>query len=94
MQLTLDQEDINNAPEAVRSWLAKFINVPTPPKPAPDTPLQAPAIEQVIEAAMKLLESKGEDVLQEVLNKVGVDRVKNCPADKRAELLAEIAVHA
>jgi hypothetical protein len=52
------------------------------------------SVSELLNKAVELIESKGEDVLAEILKKLGIDRVKNCPEDKRAALLAEIAIHA
>lgn len=60
---------------------------------APDAP-PAPDIKHVLEKALELIESKGEDVLAEILQHLDIRRVKECPEDKRAALLAEIAIHA
>ena len=51
-----------------------------------------PSMLEVMEKAVGLLESKGEDVLKAVLDKVGISRVKECPPEKLADLLAEISV--
>jgi hypothetical protein len=56
--------------------------------------VEPPAMEELLSRATALLEAKGTDVLKTVLANVGIKRVKDCPADKRAALLAEIAVHA
>ncbi len=56
--------------------------------------VKQPSVDELLELAVELIEKKGEDALKAVLDKVGVKRVKECPVDKRAELLAEIAVHA
>jgi len=48
--------------------------------------------EDVLSKAVALIEAKGEDALKAVLSKFGVARVKECPAEKRADLLAEIAI--
>jgi hypothetical protein len=58
------------------------------PKPEPPDPAV------VLKKAIELVNAKGEDVLAEVLKNVGIARVRECPEDKLADLLAEIAVHA
>ena len=53
-----------------------------------------PDIKEVMSRAVELISAKGEDVLAEILQKLEIRRVKECPEDKRAALLAEIAIHA
>lgn len=109
MQIIVSPEDIQQAPDAVQAWLNDQLfggqqsvsaahqarpieGKPTKVEAAPDPPI--PSADELLETAVSLIESKGEDTLAKVLEKVGVRRVKECPEDKRAELLAEIAIHA
>lgn len=51
-----------------------------------------PNMNDVLKAAVSFMEAKGEGELQAVLKKVGVARVRECPPEKLAALLAEISV--
>ncbi|QEF98180.1 hypothetical protein Mal15_22280 [Stieleria maiorica] len=64
-----------------------------PADPEPEE-INPPTMDELLEAASSLLEQKGTPTLKKVLAKVGIERVKECPEDKYAELLAEIAVYA
>lgn len=58
-------------------------------KPEPAKPI---AIEKVMDAASSYLSAKGNDALKAVLAKFGIARARECPEDKRAEFLAEVAL--
>lgn len=103
MQIILDSKQIRHAPDDVRIWLAGHIGlyaIEDGPDLAEqvndDQPVSEPTpeIKEVLSRAKELIDSKGEDALSAILKKLGVDRVSECPEDKRAALLAEIAVHA
>lgn len=51
-----------------------------------------PNMNDVLKAAVAFMEARGEGELQAVLKKVGVARVRECPPEKLAALLAEISV--
>ena len=59
------------------------------PQPADENDL--PGLDEVMEAAVNLVKSKGEDCLAGILKDMGVSRVRDCPADHLAELLTRIA---
>ena len=104
MQIVLTREDVDSAPEPVMDWLVErmgFVSSSskdskTKPKDKQKaTPeVDVPSVKEVMNKAVELIESKGEDVLAEILKKLDIRRVKECPEEKRAALLAEIAVHA
>lgn len=60
-------------------------------KPVAKQPV--PEMRDLLERAVRLIESKGEAALSDVLKKVGIARVKECPEEKRAALLTELAIH-
>ena len=66
--------------------------VETPSEESPKD--EPPKMSDVVEAAVNLIESEGEDALAEVLKKLGLARVKECPDERLAELLAGIATRA
>ena len=101
MQLLITTDAINSAPAEVKNWLLEqlFGKPPTPVQPDTsviDSPKgESPhSMDQILDRARQLLEAKGEEALSEVLKKVGIRRVKECPEEKYAELMAELAVHA
>lgn len=51
-------------------------------------------MKDVLEKAVAFAEAKGPELLKQILTKLGIKRVKECPQDKFAALLAEIAIHA
>jgi len=57
------------------------------------TPNGKPEVDlnQVMTAAVRLLETKGEEALSNVLKEVDVRRVKECPPEKLADLLTAIS---
>ena len=59
------------------------------PKPEPEPP----SMDDIMAKATAVLEEVGTDTLKLVLQRVGISRVKECPVEKRAQLLAELAVH-
>lgn len=60
----------------------------TPEKPAePEVSADA-----VMAAAQKLIDARGAESLGAVVKAMGISRVSACPADRRAELLAKLAV--
>lgn len=62
------------------------------PKPEPKPEVLPPSIEAVMEAATSYITANGTDSLKAVLSKFGISRARECPADKRAEFLAALAV--
>lgn len=108
MQLLVNPSDITEAPVEAKQWISKSLGLaitPPPADPKPkagakakkqkdETPVEEVTRELVIEAATELMKSKGTEVLKSVLKKLKVDRVGDCPDDKLADLLAEIATHA
>jgi hypothetical protein len=106
VQLVVTSEDLQAAPSNVRDWLigrlapvsaerakeSKASNKQV--KQSTETPTTTPpTMKEIMDKAVSLIESKGEDTLAEILKKIGVERVKECPEEKRADLLAEIAIH-
>ena len=52
-----------------------------------------PTKKEVLAKAKELIDLAGEEALVEALAKLEISRVSECPDDKLADLLAEIAVH-
>ena len=108
MQIVFTTDDFQSAPPEVHSWISERLGfAPEPAKVTkPSTKKAAKSksaqtkeptkitLKEVMDRAVELIEAKGEDTLAEVLKNVGIDRVKECPEDKYADLLAEIAIHA
>lgn len=72
---------------------------PVESSPAKEVATSAPAepavaMDKLLSTAATVLESSGTEVLKTVLNRMGLSRVKECPPEKRAALLAELAVYA
>lgn len=73
------------------------------PEPAPEpaskpvvdsSEKDRPTIEHLIQRATELVDAKGSpETLLSILSKLGIPRVTECPPDRIAEVLAEIAVH-
>jgi len=63
------------------------------PAPAPTNGTVSPTMDELLQRATNVLEAGGTEVLKSILAKVGISRVKECPPDKRATLLAEMAIH-
>lgn len=66
----------------------------TKPVEEPKAEAGPPTVEEVLQRAVALIESSGEEALKTILEKLGVASVRKCPDEKRAALLAEIATHA
>lgn len=106
MQLIITTDDIKTAPSQVRDWLLSSLQIPESVAEADSKPARKaksksttekttskPSLQEVMDKAVELMEAKGEDALASVLEKMGVKRVKECPEDKLAELLAEISIN-
>lgn len=67
------------------------------PKPEPKVESQEtdqPTIEYLVQRATELVKEKGSpEIVLAVLSKLGIPRVSECPPDRIAEVLAELAVH-
>ena len=59
-----------------------------------ETKPESPSLGEVMDKAIALMKDKGEEELAEVLKKLGIRRVKECPESKLADLLTEIAIRA
>lgn len=109
MQLLVNPSDITEAPVEAKQWISKSLGLATtasPPaepkakssgkakKSKPEEPAEEVTRELVIERATELMKSKGTEVLKSVLKKLEIGRVGDCPDDKLADLLAELATHA
>ena len=107
MQITLTPEEIAAAPAAVHQWLTQIMGVPpAKPKtrkkkdPPAEVAEEAPAeIEEaeppkhsdVLSAAGKFVESKGEEDLVAIFADLGLKKLSDCKPEQRAELLTRMA---
>ena len=100
--LLLTKEDITNAPTEIQTWLLGVIGVRTPTVARTDSPetttpnetAEQPGKEEVLRRAADFLKSNdgGTAKLKAILDEMGIARVKECPDERLAELLARIAV--
>ena len=100
--LLLTKEDITNAPTEIQTWLLGVIGVRTPTvartvspeTTTPDETTEQPGKEEVLRRAADFLKSNdgGTAKLKAILDDMGLARVKECPDERLAELLAKIAV--
>jgi hypothetical protein len=65
-----------------------------PAKPvAPEKPAEPEVTaDAVMAAAQKLIDARGAESLGAVVREMGITRVRDCPPERRAELLAKLAV--
>jgi hypothetical protein len=104
MFIAIAVREIREAPAEVQHWFAErltstesaeadlqsFTDTSDITRSASAEPI-VPSMQNVLERATDLLLQHGEDALQEVLTRVGVSRVKECPEAKLSELLQQIA---
>lgn len=91
-------EEAPEAPEAPAKKEKKPSKTPVekakskePATPEPEVP--SVSMKDVLSKAVTLLDNHGEQALASILRKLGIARVKECPADKLADLLTEIATY-
>ena len=56
--------------------------------------VEPPSADDLVKSALAFMNANGEGKLREVLKTHGLTRVGECPADFRATLIAEMAIHA
>lgn len=109
MQVVIHAEDFREAPAEVRNWIVQRLWLPEPQADIPvdkkptskvikaeaktDVKEEEVTIDSILTKAVELIEAKGEETLAEILTKVGIKRVKECPPEKYSQLLTEIALH-
>lgn len=103
MQLLIDATDLAGAPAEVKGWILGrlVVSLPEVGSPYPGTTPSTEKVEatetppvtllDVQRKATELIESKGKEVAKQVLATMGIKKFTDCPADKLAACLAEIA---
>lgn len=99
MFISVTADEVKSAPPYVRQWIADLMSGESPTPDLPETsseevakPPVVPEMKDVLAKAAAFIKANGEDALQGVLEKLEIKRVKECPEDKLAALLAEVAV--
>lgn len=64
---------------------------PEPPAPAPEAPAAAPIDNMTLMSATKTAKEKsGPDAVREVFKRFGIAASRDCPQERRADLLSEL----
>lgn len=104
MFVLVSADELRSAPGDVQQWfstmlpgmvLDKLHEAAKQPEPTPEPTSEKPkevSLGEVKEAAGKLLQ-KNPELLKGILAKMGIKRVTECPKERLAEMLAEIAIH-
>ena len=105
-QIVISLSEMEKAPPEVKAWFSEnhlpFPGGPDTKQEAIDHDTALSTVQSVFEfdmkdlliAAKSLAQSKGKGALKSALDNMGLDRVSECPPEKVADFLTELAVHA